>query len=86
MTLSGIGAIVFFVLMLAMYGVLLRRLRRRRIGPATVGMFYDMLQDDKRKAVEIVVGQKAEKQDPETPDGILTDREAVKSHRPGISN
>ena len=42
-----------------------RRVRRRRIGPAAVGLFYEMLSEDKRNAVELIVEDKAEERDPE---------------------
>ena len=51
------------------YGVAFDRLRRRRIGSAAVGSFYDMLEQDKRRAIEIIVEQKAEEQAPEDAEG-----------------
>ena len=52
--------------------ILLRlRRRRRRIGSAGAGTVYDMLNEDKRKAVEIVAEGRAEAQDPESRDGNL---------------
>lgn len=56
--------------------VLLVRSRGRgglRPGPGTVGTVYDWLNEDKRKAVEIIVEQKAEARDPEDKDGNLPD-------------
>ena len=47
----------------------------RRIGSASVGTVYDMLNEDKRKAVEIVVEGRAEARDPEDADGNLPDLE-----------
>jgi hypothetical protein len=61
--------LVFFSISLVAYLILFRRLRRRRIGSAAIGSFYDMLERDKRKAVETLVEQKAEEQEPETADG-----------------
>ena len=46
-----------------------RRARRRRIGPAAVGLFYEMLSEDKRNAVELIVEDKAEERDPERATG-----------------
>jgi hypothetical protein len=53
------------------------RLRKRRshIGSAAAGIVYDMINEDKRKAIEIVVEQRAEAQDPENRDGNLPDLE-----------
>jgi hypothetical protein len=56
------------VVLLATIGVLVfvyRRARSRRIGPAAVGLFYEVLSEDKRHAVELIVEDKAEERDPE---------------------
>jgi hypothetical protein len=82
MTPRGAVAVAFVVVMMAMYIVLMRRLRRRRIGPAAVGAFYDMLEKDKRQAIEIVVEQKAEARDAEDRDGDLPNL----TGRPTVSN
>ena len=39
-------------------------------GPGATGAIYDMLNEDKRKAIEIIVEQKAEATDPETADDV----------------
>ena len=52
--------------------------RRRRLtlhGAAAAGTIYDLLNDDRRKALEIIVEQRAEAQDPEDKDGNLPDLE-----------
>ena len=49
--------------------------RRSGIGTAAVGSVYGMLNEDKRKAVEIIVEERAEARDPETKDGNLPDLE-----------
>lgn len=41
---------------------------RRGPGPGAAGAIYDMLNEDKRRAIEIIVEQKAEATDPETAD------------------
>ena len=48
-------------------GFVLYRLktRRRHIGSAGAGTIYDIVQEDKRTAIEIVVAGKAEARDPE---------------------
>ena len=53
--------------------------RRSGIGTAAVGSVYDMLNEDKRKAVEIIVEERAEARDPETKDGNLPDLEVRQS-------
>ena len=37
-------------------------------GPGAVGSVYDLLNEDKRKAIELIVEEKAEARDPETAD------------------
>ena len=47
--------------------------RSGRVGAAGAGAIYDMLNEEKRKAVEIIVEKRAEAQDPEDRDGNLPD-------------
>ena len=49
---------------------------RSRPGAGTVGTIYDMLNEDQRRAVEIVVEGKAASRRPEYPDGNLPDLES----------
>ena len=77
------GPFVVVGLVILMIVALIRRrtggARRRRgrrggsIGPGAAGAIYDLLNEDKRKAIEIIVEQKAEATDPETADGNLPD-------------
>jgi hypothetical protein len=46
---------------------------RSNLGPAAVGSVYDMLSEDKRKAVQIVIEERAGARDPEDADGNLPD-------------
>jgi hypothetical protein len=62
-------ALIILVAISGLYGLLFQRLRSRRIGSAAVGSFYDMLDQDKRRAVEILVEKKAEEQPPEDAEG-----------------
>ena len=57
-----------------------KRPRRRYGGAMTAGAIYDLLNEDRRKALEIIVEQRAEARDPEDKDGNLPDLE-----RPGKS-
>jgi hypothetical protein len=52
-----------------------RRGTRSRVGPGTVGTVYDWLNEDRRKAIEIIVEERAEARDPEHKDGNLPDLE-----------
>ena len=51
---------------------------RGSIGPAAGGATYDWLNEDKRKALEIIVEEKAAARDPEDKDGNLPDLEEPK--------
>ncbi len=68
------GAVVWVILLVAVFGVF-RRARRRRghVGPAAIGTVYGMLNEDKRNAVEIIVEERAGERDPEDRDGNLPD-------------
>ena len=78
MEMPQIAAVVIMVLFVL--AVLRARRRRGRIlgdpGPGTAGAIYDMLNEDKRKAIEIIVEEKAEATDPETADGNLPELES----------
>ena len=71
----GVTLFVFFIV------VMLRTRRRTRStrtfapGAGAMGAVYDLLNQDKRNAVEIIVEQKAEARDPEDADGNLPDLE-----------
>jgi hypothetical protein len=73
---GSVNAIVWAVAILAVIVVFVRQRRRRgRVGAAAAGSVYDMLNEDKRKAVEIVVEERAGARDPEDRDGNLPDLE-----------
>ena len=62
---------------------LLASIRRRSRGPgsAAAGAVYDMLNVDKRQALEIIVEHRAEARDPEDADGNLPDLENPSKRR-----
>ena len=66
------GAVGLAVIWLLLIVVLVRRLmgRRSRIGPGTAGAVYELLNEDKRKAIEIIVEQKTGERDPERAAGV----------------
>jgi len=73
---GSVSAIVWAVVIVAVIVLFSRQRRRRgRIGAAGAGSIYDMLNEDKRKAVEIVVEERAGARDPEDRDGNLPDLE-----------
>ena len=47
--------------------------RRRRVGSGASGTVYDLLNEDKRRAIEVIVEQRAEARDPEDAEGNLPD-------------
>jgi hypothetical protein len=57
------------VLLLLAMGVIYRRVRTRAVGPGAMGAVYDLLNQDRRKAVEIIVEDRAEERDSEHADG-----------------
>ena len=66
-----IGKIAFAVILaiFGTYALLFWRLRSRRVGSAAVGSFYDMLEAEKRRAIEMIVEQRCEEQAPEDAEG-----------------
>jgi len=69
----GVIAMILFVV-----AIVKARRRRGRIfthGPGAAGAIYDLLNEDKRNAIEIIVEEKAEERDPETADGNLPELE-----------
>jgi hypothetical protein len=55
--------------------------RRGGPGPGASGAVYDLLNEEKRKAIEIIVEQRAEARDPEDKDGDLPQLEDPKAPR-----
>jgi len=79
--LEGLAGVFGFFVILFVVGGLLWRLRRRRgsIGAAATGSLYDMLNEDRRNAVEIIIEERAEARDPEDKDGNLPELEKPKA-------
>jgi len=75
-----------WVVVLIIIGLIIAMTTRVRshggsIGPGASGAVYDMLNEDKRKAIEIIVEGRAEYRDPEDADGNLPDLEDPKAPR-----
>lgn len=64
-----IAAATWLVLIAGVVVVFARLRRRRGIGPGASGTIHDMINEDKRKAIEIIAEERAEARDPETADG-----------------
>ena len=75
MTAEAVRALAWLVAILAIMVVwrAARRRRGRRVGAGASGTVYDLLNEDKRKAIEIIVEQRAEARDPEDAEGNLPD-------------
>ncbi len=75
------GAVIVVVLVVAAVVALTWQNTRRRgtrPGAGAAGAVYDLLNQDRRKAIEIIVEQRAERRDPEDADGNLPDLEDPK--------
>ena len=84
MDIPQIAAVVTMVLFV-MAVLRARRKRGGRMldpGPGAAGAIYDMLNEDKRRAIEIIVEERAEERDPETADGNLPELESPSRPRP----
>jgi hypothetical protein len=67
--MAGIMALAIVALFI---GVVIARVRGRgRPGAAASGAVYELLNEDKRKAIEIILEERAEARDPEDKDGDL---------------
>jgi hypothetical protein len=81
----GIWGIVV-LLLITVFIVQVRRKRRGvrtfDVGPGAYGSVYDLLNQDKRQAIEIIVEEKAEARDPEDADGNLPELERPRRPRP----
>jgi hypothetical protein len=68
------------ILMLVLFGAAVWKVftRRTHAGPGTIGTMHGMLNEEKQKAVELIVEQRAEARDPEDADGNLPDLEDPK--------
>ena len=74
-SISGMLWVVGIVLLVLAVRRTRRAHRRGGVGTAAVGTVYDMLSEDRRNAVEIIVEERAAARDPEDKDGNLPDLE-----------
>jgi hypothetical protein len=68
--MPAIGAIAMLLILVVLIRVVYRKARRRPgggfgVGPGASGAVYEFLNEDKRKAIEIIVEQKTADVDPE---------------------
>ena len=71
--MSALIWLVAAVLVIAIVWKRRTQARRGGLGSAAVGTVYDMLNEDKRHAVEIILEGRAAAHDPEDRDGNLPD-------------
>jgi hypothetical protein len=69
MTFDGLAGVLMMALFFAAVWRVFRR--RKHIGPAAAGTLEDMLNQDKRRAIQIIVEEKAEERRPEYPDDVV---------------
>jgi hypothetical protein len=77
---TSLVSLIGSILMLVVVGAVCWRLyrRRRHVGPGAIGAVQDILIEDKRRAIEIIVEERAEERRPEYADGNLPDLEKPK--------
>lgn len=71
-----LGQIVALVIIALFFPALIQARRKRRLGRSrpgvgATGAVYELLMEDKRKAIEIIAEERAEERDPETADDDL---------------
>ncbi len=77
--MQGLEAAVLALAVLALVYAIARKTRRRnrgigRLGPGAVGSIYDMLNQDKRNAMELILEERAEERTLEHEDDIVDDK------------
>jgi hypothetical protein len=82
MDVPGIwGLVILALLVVAVMNVRRRRQGHTRafhVGPGAIGSVYELLNQDRRNAVELILEEKAEARDPEDADGNLPELENPK--------
>ena len=69
---SAVWVVAILVLLLMAWR---HRRRRTHLGPGAIGTIEDLLNEERRNAMELIVEEKAEERRPEYPDGNLPDLE-----------
>lgn len=77
--MAGTIWLVAIVLLIVAVWRVRKQRRRGGVGTGAAGMVYDLLNEDKRNAVEIIVEERAAARDPEDKDGNLPELERPKS-------
>ena len=84
------GALIWLAAIVLLVLAVSKTRKQRRtgsVGSGAAGIVYDMLNEDKRHAIEIIVEERAEARDPEDKDGNLPElagrKRARARRRPG---
>jgi hypothetical protein len=83
---DAFAPIIWVVTIVAVVVLFARQRRRRgRLGAGASGSVYDLLNEDRRNAVEIIVEERAGARDPEDRDGNLPELEDPKERRTDVT-
>jgi hypothetical protein len=66
---------IYLLIIVMLIGVWRIRRKRVTIGPGAAGAMYDLLDDRRRAAIEIILEERTGERDPEDRDGNLPDLE-----------
>ena len=66
---------VYLLIIVMLVGIWRIRRKRVTIGPGAAGAMYDLLDDRRRAAIELIVEERTGERDPEDRDGNLPDLE-----------
>jgi len=69
------GVLILVIAVVSMRG------RRQGPGAGAAGTTFELLSQDKRRAIELIVEERAEARDPETADGVLPEPEKGTTRR-----
>ena len=73
-----VSGVIFVLMVWLVVGAWRLRRKRLTVGPAAAAMMHEMLNDDRRAAVEIIPEERTGERDPEDRDGNLPDLEEPK--------
>jgi hypothetical protein len=72
------SVVIWFTIVSLVFGIWRLLRKRSRPGPAAVGMMHEILSDDRRAAIEIIVDDKAGYRDPEDRDDNFAERRRLR--------
>lgn len=66
-----VGGVIFLLMVWLLVGAWRLRTRRVTLGPAAAATMHELMNDDRRAAVEIILEERTGERDPENKDGNL---------------